>query len=226
MTALFYSKGQAQQEQPTLRSNSKYDFSPGEKPVFSDDFTKTPVGEFPASWTANARGEVVTNSLYPGKWFKMTGKGSIALNEDVKLPDNYTIEFDVLTHQGGKDVKNPDWGFYIYSAANPKDLKEGGLLPGKTGIKLVFGNQITYCTYDKSVYNGEGEAEETAMKADTKYHLSFWVQKTSLRVWLGHEKIFDLPNAVTPGFQYNVIRFELWNAGEPMISNFRVATGL
>jgi outer membrane protein OmpA-like peptidoglycan-associated protein len=39
-------------------------------------------------------------------------------------------------------------------------------------------------------------------------------------------KIFDLPKIMTPGYQYNMMRFEVWDAGEPMTTNFRVASGL
>jgi outer membrane protein OmpA-like peptidoglycan-associated protein len=39
-------------------------------------------------------------------------------------------------------------------------------------------------------------------------------------------KIFDLPKIMTSGYKYNMMRFEVWNAGDPMITNFRVAAGL
>ena len=216
----------AQQDQPAMQTYSKYDFIPGEKVIFFDDFSEAAVGDFPASWNTNAAGEVVTNNLYPGKWFKMTGKGSIALDEGVRLPDNYTIEFDVIPHPSGKDFENFNFGFYLYSAANPKDLNEGGAIPGKVGIKMEFGYRSSYSAYSENVYTMEGIAEDAVMKADNKYRLSFCVQKTRLKVYLDQVKIFDLPKIITPGFQYNMIRFELWDAGEPMITNFRVATGL
>jgi len=89
---------------PTLASYSKFDFIPGEKVIFYDDFTEATVGDFPASWNTNASGEVVTTNLYPGNWFKMMGEGCIALDEGLKLPDNYTIEYDVVASP--KDAGN------------------------------------------------------------------------------------------------------------------------
>src|ERR1035437_10201619 len=65
---------------PSLASYSKFDFVPGEKVIFYDDFTEVAVGDFPASWNTNASSEVVTTNLYPGKWFKMMGEGCIALD--------------------------------------------------------------------------------------------------------------------------------------------------
>jgi OOP family OmpA-OmpF porin len=216
----------AQQEQPAMQTYSKYDFTPGEKVIFYDDFSEAAVGDFPAGWNTNATGEVVTTNLFSGKWFKMTGKGSIALDEGVKLPDNYTIEFEVVPHPSGNDFENLDFGFYLYSAANPKDLNEGGAVPGKVGIKLKFGSQCSYSAYNEEGYTMEGSLDEPVLKADNKYRLSFWVQKTRLRVYLDQEKIFDLPKVLTPGYQYNMMRFEIWDAGDPMITNFRVASGL
>ena len=219
------SEGTAPQQQ-SLASYSKYDFIAGEKVIFYDDFSEVAQGDFPANWNTNASGEVVTTNLFPGNWFKMVGEGSIALDEGIKLPDNYTMEFDVLPHPSGKDGEAIEFGFYLYSAANPKDLNEGGAVPGKVGIKMGFGYRADYSAYDETGYTLSGIKEDAVMKADTKYRLSFWVQKTRLRVYLDQVKIFDLPKVLTPGYQYNMMRFELWNAGEPLVTNFRVAAGL
>jgi len=211
---------------PLLQSYSKFDFIPGEKVIFYDDFREASVGDFPASWNTNASGEVVTTNLYPGNWFKMIGKGSVALDEGVKLPDNYTIEYDVIPHASGKDFENFNFGFYLYSAANPKDLNEGGAVPGKVGIKMEFGSRSSYSAYNEGGYTMESTKEDAVMKTDTKYRLSFSIQKTRLRVYLDDAKIFDLPKIMTSGFQYNMMRFEVWDAGNPMVTNFRIATGL
>ena len=214
------------QDQPAMQTYSKYDFIAGEKVIFFDDFTEAAIGDFPAMWNTNASGEVVTTNLYPGNWFKIIGKGSIALDEGLKLPDNYTIEFDVIPHASGKDFENFDFGFYLYSAANPRDLNEGGAIPGKVGIKLEFGHRATFSGYNESGYTLDGSKDDAVMKPDTKSRLSFSVQKTRLRVYLDDVKIFDLPKIMTPGYQYNMMRFEVWDAGYPMVTNFRIAAGM
>ena len=86
----------AQQEAAPMQTYSKFDFVPGEKVVFFSDFTETAVGDFPPNWNTTASGEVVTNNIFPGNWFKMIGEGCVALEEGIKLPENYTIEFDVI----------------------------------------------------------------------------------------------------------------------------------
>ncbi len=215
------------QDKPTMQTYSKFDFVPGEKIMFFDDFNETAVGDFPPNWNTNASGEIVTTNQFPGNWFKLIGEGSIALDEGLNLPDNYTIEFDVIPHASGDDFDNYDFGFYIYGAENPKDLNEGGAIPGTAGgIKMTFGSRGTYSAYFDGDYTLNGVKDEAIMAVDKKCRLSFWVQKTRLRVYQDQVKIFDLPKVFKPGFQANMMRFELWGAGSPMIANFRVAAGL
>jgi len=212
---------------PSLASYSKFDFVPGEKVIFYDDFTEVAVGDFPPNWNTNASAEVVTTNLYPGNWLNMLGEGSIILDEGIKLPDNYTIEYDVVVSPKHPEDESFEFGFYLYSADNPKDMTEGGAVPGnKGGIKTSFGYRSSYSAYDESGYTISGEKDDASMEAGKKYHLSFWVQKTRLRVYLDQVKVFDLPKVFKPGFQCNQMRFELWAYAVPMITNFRIAAGL
>lgn len=217
----------APQEKPTMQTYSKYDFVPGEKVLFFNDFSEDAVGDFPPDWNTNTSGEVVTTNLFPGHWFNMIGEGSVALDKGLSLPDNYTIEYDVIIYPVEEGNTAPEFGFYMYSAENPKNLDEGGAVPGLNGgIKMSFGYRATYSAYNQEGYTIDGVKERAVMEPGRKYHLSFWVQKTRLRVYQDQVKIFDLPKVFEPGFKCNMLRFELWNSGNPMISNFRVAAGL
>jgi OOP family OmpA-OmpF porin len=213
--------------QPSFQSYSKFDFVPGAKVIFFDDFTETAVGDFPANWNTNSSGEVVTTNLFSGNWFKMRGPGSIYPDEALKLPDNYTIEYDIIASTEDEGIYASEFGYYLYSAKNPKDLTEGGSAPGlKGGIKMTFGYRSTYNAYDETGYTIDGVKNDAVMEVGKKYHLSFWVQKTRLRVYLDQNKILDLPKVFKPGFQCNQMRFELWRLSNPMITNFRIAAGL
>jgi OmpA-OmpF porin, OOP family len=226
-TATSTNKPVAPQDKPSMQTYSKYDFIPGEKVMFFDDFAETAVGDFPPNWNTNASGEVVTTNLFPGNWFKMIGSGCVALDEGLKLPDNFTIEYDVISNPMDESNTASEFGFYLYSAEDPKDLNEGGAVPGlKGGIKMSFGYRATYSAYNEEGYTIEGTKDDAVMEPGKKYRLSFWVQKTRLRVYQDQVKIFDLPKVFKPGFQANMMRFELWESANPMITNFRVAAGL
>jgi OOP family OmpA-OmpF porin len=215
------------QDKPSMQAYSKYDFIPGEKVLFFDDFMETAIGDFPANWNTNASGEVVMTNLYPGNWFKMIGSGCVAIEEGLKLPDNFTIEYDAIASPVEVGNTGFEYGFYLYSAENPKDLGEGGAVPGlKGGIKMSFGYRSTYSAYNEEGYTIDGEKDFPAMEPGKKYRLSFWIQKTRLRVYLDQVKIFDLPKVFKPGMQLNQMRFELWESAIPMVTNFRIAAGL
>lgn len=214
------------QEKQSMKTYSKYDFIAGEKVIFFDDFSSTAVGDFPPNWNTTASGEVVTNNLFPGNWFNMIGEGCVALEEGINLPENFTIEYDVICQPVSEESTAFEFGFYLYSAQNPKDLNEGGAVPGLNGgVKMSFGYRGTYSAYNEEGYTINGEKEDAIMEAGKKYRLSFWVQKTRLRVYLDEAKIFDLPKVFKPGLQLNQMRFELWGEATQMISNFRVAAG-
>ena len=56
---------------PQFSSSTQYDFVPGDKVIFFDDFSQDAVGDFPALWTTNAPGEINTLSIAPGNWFNL-----------------------------------------------------------------------------------------------------------------------------------------------------------
>ncbi len=213
--------------QTTGNITSKFDFIPGEKIIFFDDFTSESIGDFPASWNTTASGEVVTTNQFPGNWFMMVGEGGIVVDGGMDLPDNFTVEYDVIGNPVEDGESSFEFGFYLYSAQNPKDIDEGGAVPGLNGgVKMTFGYRATYSAYNTEGYTIDGEKEDATMEAGKKYRLSFWVQKTRLRVYLGQVKVFDLPKVFEAGLKINMMRFELWGSGNPMIANFRVAAGL
>jgi outer membrane protein OmpA-like peptidoglycan-associated protein len=157
----------------------------------------------------------------------MNGSGCILIDEGIKLPENFTVEYDVIASPVEEGNTFFEFGFYMYSAEDPKDMSEGGAVPGlKGGIKMVFGSRNSYSAYDEEGYTISGDTASPAMEAGKKYRLSFWVQKTRLRVYLDQVKVFDLPKVFKPGFQINMMRFELWESGNPMVTNFRIAAGL
>jgi len=205
---------------------SKYDFIPGEKVIFFDDFTAENIGDFPVQWNTTGSGEVVTTTLADGRWFFITNeRGITTLDAPLTLPDNYTIEFDVIPQKTAKN-NNSSFSFYVLSTSKPKDLMYGVARPGDAGVKFSF----EYNNYYKAYYNDKektpdlsGREDAPKLLVDKKYRISVWVQKERIRLYVGEEKLFDLPKAMSKNYKYNMIRFD---HGTPMISNVRIATGL
>lgn len=210
---------------PKFEINSKYDFIPGEKVIFFDDFTAESIGDFPIQWNTTGSGEVVTTNTEEGRWFHITnGRGITTLDTPIALPDNYTIEYDVIPQKDPKNNNGTSFSFYILSTSKPKDLKFGLARPGEAGMKFDFKYNNYYFTYYKDNSPSlSGIENQPRLQADKKYRISVCVQKERIKLYIGQEKLFDLPKAMSKNYKYNMIRFD---GGTVMIGNFRIATGL
>ena len=204
----------------SLQSYSKFDFIPGAKVIFFDDFGQDNVGDFPALWFSNGSGEVVTFNNYPGKWLQLTAEGCYYPERDLQTSENFTVEFDYIC-----PTEVMDLGFYFVSG-NIKDPDEGGAIPGKAGVKTSITNTLIYASsYSDGDYVMDGSAS-VELNTNEKIHFSYWVQKQRLRIYVNEKKVSDLPRIMPLGYKFNVLRFELGDGPKPCITNFRVAAGL
>ena len=213
----------APDEKPTLAVYSKFDFVPGSKIIFYDDFNQENAGDFPALWFSNGSGEVVTLNNYPGKWLNMTAAGCYYPEQDLITTENFTIEFDmILNIQEGESF---NVGLFLVSG-NIKDPGEGGAIPGVAGVKTAIApTSIDLSAYADGAYTMNGQSSEFEIKPGEKVHYSYWIQKQRIRVYVNEKKVADSPRILPLGFKYNIVRFELADS-KPFITNFRVASGL
>ena len=218
------------QQEPAFQSYSKYDFIPGEKVIFYDDFSQDAVGDFPALWNTNGSAEVVTTNLFPGKWMRFVMNQCVWTDELLKLPENYTIEYDVIPQGGLEGEGMSGWHMKLMQAKNAKAW-DGGTQPGNGGFefRIEYFGRPSYHTWlygqECSVSNLSGyvEGEQYKQKINKLYHIAIWVQKTRIRVYQDQNKIIDLPRAFPAGcVKPDRIRFEY---GAAMISNIRMAVG-
>jgi len=214
---------------PSLAAYSKFDFVPGEKVIFYDDFTQDAVGDFPALYNTNGSGEIVTTNLYPGNWLKFVSRDAIWTDKLLTLPDNYTLEFDIIPIQGTEGGMG-GWGFRLMKCINEKSW-DGGAVPGKAGFAfgVEYFGRVYYRAYNNNLdgkfwdQTGSNEDKNTYETKDKKYHFSVWVQKTRVRVYQNETKLFDAPRALPdPTLKFDRIRFE---DGAAMVSNIRIAIG-
>jgi outer membrane protein OmpA-like peptidoglycan-associated protein len=217
---------------PKLEAYSKYDFVPGEKVIFFEDFSQDEVGDFPALWNTNGSAEVVTTNLFPGKWMKYTCDEAIWTDKLLTLPENYTIEFDIVPTNGEDREAMQGYIFRLIQSVNPNSI-DAGAVPGKAGFMLhvAYYGTPSYRAYSED-HGGSGEnidisgqkdGENYKQLKDHKYHIAIWVQKSRLRLYQDENKIFDLPKAFPfASTKMDRIRFE---AGAAMVSNIRIAVG-
>jgi OmpA-OmpF porin, OOP family len=215
------------QKQDDLKSYSKFDFIPGENVVFFEDFSQDAVGDFPAKWNTNASGEVVTLNNYPGNWFAPGGNGTFIPDLLNKLPENFTLEFDLIYN--GAEVNPANFEMYFISST-PEDGIDA-LVPGNGGMALRFG------AYGFSIFNWkDGSYADIQNDKDTevllqnnkqKVRVSIAFQKQRVRLWINESKIFDLPRVVPAGLVLDKFRFNTTESETPYFyfTNLRVAVG-
>lgn len=217
--------GAGNESNRAITINSKYDFVPGEKVIFFDDFTAEAVGDFPVLWNTTGSGEVVTTDAAAGRWFHISNsRGITTLDEPLTLPENYTIEFDVIPLADAKNNNATAFTFSIISTTKPKVLNYGLARPGEAGIRFNFAHTNSYFAY----YNDgtppmDGRENLPRLQANRQYRISIWVQKERVRLYVDQEKLFDSPKAMKKSYKFNMIRFD---DGTPLVSNVRIATGL
>lgn len=218
-----------QNNQPSLELYSRFDFVPGEKVIFFDDFSQDNVGDFPVLWNTNGSAETVTTNLFPGRWMKFVTRNSIWSDDLLNFPENYTIEFDVIPIKGENEGM-AGYHFRLLQSINAKAFDHGSI-PGKAGFlfKCEYFGRPSYSTY----INGEEgrnlglsgfiDNKQFYQTENQKYHISVWVQKSRIRLYQNENKLIDLPKAFPlTTVKMDRIRFE---DGAAMISNVRIAVG-
>ena len=212
----------------TMQSYSKYDFVPGEKVIFFDDFSQDAVGDFPALWNTNGSAEVVTNSLYPGNWMKYVGDVAVWTDKLLELPENYTVEFDIIPTTN-EDGAMAGYMFRLMQSINARSF-DGGAVPGKAGLAyhVEYFGRSNYRTYinnsDEDLgLSGSKDDKKTYHKLNQKYHIAVWMQKARVRLYMNETKLFDLPKAFPlESVKMDRLRFE---DGAALVSNIRIAVG-
>jgi OmpA-OmpF porin, OOP family len=213
-----------------LESYSKFDFMPGEKVIFFEDFSQDSIGDFPVLWNTNGSGEVVTTNLLPGRWLRLEGEGAIWTDQLLTLPENYTIEFDIIPCENEEGAMS-GYDFRLMQSIHEKSYDHGSV-PGKAGFlfSCEYSGRPTYRTWINGP-EGEGlgldgtlDDEKFYQKSHEKYRISIWVQKSRIRLYQNEVKLIDLPRAFTPkGISLDRLRFE---EGHALISNIRIAAGM
>ncbi|NRF40077.1 OmpA family protein [Pedobacter foliorum] len=223
---------------------SKFDFVPGEKIIVWDDFASDAIGDFPDRWYTNGSGEVVTVDGKPGNWLKLGTQSNFMIKEIEKMPENFTIQFDLLVSSpypkgfpfslALAEVKNGNSFYKDNNNSNLGDPKNAVLWlylqPGSAEYESLkaYGN-YQYISPgqpdakgDYAIPNFRSTPEERLAK------ISIWRQKQRVRVYVNENKILDLNAILADNTNLNALLFKApslsWG-GLLFISNIRLAIG-
>lgn len=209
---------------------SKFDFVPGDKILFFEDFSNDFIGDFPSKWNTNGGGEIVTMNDSPEKWLELiSGYGLYFIPDLPALPEEYTIEFDVMAV--GLDNKTSSTAILRVALSDDDKFKHGA--------NFVHAH-LPFCQYSaigitmSNHINNKREIYST-VRADLREevlnrpHVSIAVNKERFRLWVNEEKHIDIPRIVPQGAVLNTLKFHMNNFKDGkeriFITNLKVAEG-
>jgi OOP family OmpA-OmpF porin len=180
---------QAQENNSTSSYSSKFDFLPGEKIIFFDDFERDATGDFPVRWNTNGTGEVVSMRNQNGKWLRIPDNTTTFPEIQGILPQNFTIEFDLIYPTIGK---RPPVTFGFTEVAKPD---KNSIQHKNIFYFLIPSSVKQFIGYSTSLYSGREITQEWPVDklADKKNHVSISVNGNRVRLYVDDQKIIDLP---------------------------------
>lgn len=225
------------EEEPTnvsdgLEVYSKYDFVPGDKILFFDDFSQDFVGDLPSKWNTNGSGAIVKLNKVEGNWFELKAGYRLYVIPDIKeLPEDYTIEFDLLTSGLDNQTSSGARLFIILSDSNA--FNDGKQHYAYTSLPL--GQYGAFNMYVKNYFNGKGGMINSGLTADIRDevknqpHIAISVTKKRYRLWVNEVKYVDIPRFIEELDVLDYLKFHVYGLkdGEErvFIKNIKVAEG-
>ncbi len=209
---------------------SKFDYVPGDKLLFFDDYANDFIGDFPSKWNTNGSGEVVTIGDSPQRWMELIpGYNIYYIPNAPTLPEEYTIEFDMLTY--GMDSKTSSTaGIGIFLSDDP-NFDEG---PNHASAWLPVGQYGAFDIRVRNHFQGQGRTINNGIRADIRKavlnqpHISIAVNKSRFRLWVNEEKYVDIPQMI-PENKLTTLKFNVNGVTDGkekiFISNVKVAEG-
>ena len=230
-----------------IAAYSKYDFIPGEKVIYAEDFASDNIGELPMNWNTRGKGELVTLENFPGKWLRLFPGTTYLTGNNKAFGENYTIEFDLI--MDGTIPKGtrffPSINFGMFASGNKKVIDNTLFVESEyLGKNVVTINakpnadaisKMELRTKDNSGGSFDGEQEFAAYSSSffKVAHYAIQVQKQRLRFWVNDHKVFDVPRAVNLSHPLNNLFFSIAsyfpyndNNYGLYVSNIKIASGL
>jgi len=198
------------EDDPGQSENANGDFQRGSVVFFDDTVENEQVGEFPSMWDiSSGYAEVVT--IKGVKAIKLEENGRIfpLMKEKDYLPEQFTIEFDVLSQPAQKgsswdatlDIRMEDsdgmrvFDIRISPESHPDFMSEdskgyGNGINWGGGAKNPNGSDIEFHASDNEI--------DKWFKKNAWNHIAFSFNKRAMKVYLNGARIVNIPNMQQP----------------------------
>ncbi len=206
---------------------AKYDFVPGDKTIYFDDFSDTDVGEFPRKWTLTGPKEGGNNSVevveFQGKRYLRTvpaqkGKAQsgstqyIRLDQKGDMPEKFTVEFDaVFANIGTTNYHN----FYRLFLLDNDRAFPGAKRPGV----LLFSGRLSESANTRN---------ELDLSDGKPHRVQVSVNGTFVKAYVDQQRVINDPDGIKRPIKLIGVSMGTPNrmqSDRVMFTNFRVAEG-
>ncbi len=182
-----------------------YDFVPGDKVLYFEDFESSPVGDFPE------RLEFIEGNMEVAEWqgrrfLRMSTNVDFEVPLPQTLPERFTIEFDLYLPSGVLKIHTP--------AADGSSRNRHNYLKFGHGAGAIEGSG-----------GGTAEMEVEDGRWEDIVHCRIMGYKKYLKVYVNETRVANVPNADFP--RADRIHFYLYNYSQQgvLIDHIRVAEG-
>lgn len=213
---------------------SNFDFVAGDQIILFEDFSVDNIGDFPAKWNTDGTGEVVKIDGSNDKWFKLTNDSEYIPDLPKTLPENYTIEFDVLaTNLNDQTSSYAQLHIYI------EDQNTFKRTPNFIRLEIPF---CQYAVVGYQVYNYFRDSDPYTTISNTvdkdlrklylnKVHVSIAVNGKRVRMWINENKVIDVPRLIIETNKLKYLKFLVQGFEHEkrdeqlLITNIKIAEG-
>jgi outer membrane protein OmpA-like peptidoglycan-associated protein len=193
--------GPAAKLKPGEGAWANYDFVPGEKVLFADDFSKDVVGDFPRRLEFKSGALEIVESE-GARWLRASADSRWFVPLPDARPERFTMEFDYYIHSGEVWIYFGENENIVLSFSN---VGGAGLSNSAAGVTAR--------------YNPPGSTDPAIRRA------RIMVDGSYAKVYLDDKRVLNVPNA---GLE-RASRIQFYTDGDPdnpsLFGNFRLAAG-
>ncbi len=210
-------------QNPTLNAYENYDFVPGEKILFTDDFTDEPKGEFPSHWKL-CSGQGVITDFDGKKVFALTeaanGDFTVVIEPRMQkksgyMPASFTVEFDMYVNAHADDENiNNNWAGVNFYGTDELISTYSDLQISSEQMELYSG---IIGDGTKQIPEGIGGANFI----NKWHHVAIAYKDKQMKIYLDQTRLYVVPEVKDAGMN----KFGIRVAGKCVVTNIKVAEG-
>ncbi|RJQ50539.1 MAG: OmpA family protein [Desulfobacteraceae bacterium] len=207
---------------------TKFDFIPGDKMIFFDDFSDTDVGEFPRKWTLDGPKQGRSNTVdvveYQGKRFLRSVPGDkgqppatqyLRLDQKGDFPEKFTIEFDAVLapFKEGSSYHNIYRVLFV-----PADRKADVFNWNAPYSVNISGRESTSANTKTNVGLSDGKV----------HHVAISVNGTFAKAYIDNRRVINDPDGIKRPIKQVGLQMLMPNnykSDKLLFANFRLADG-